>query len=480
MHSFIFKKSVFVDIIKQLYNLRKISDRVNKNLIQYCLGKKGADFYYQIFLFFSIFGRSIPDEILISFNKLTNGDSFKNLTFEEMSSKFDKIIDKYLKKGIDKSHLILSFSKGIKIDYCSSNLCNKLQFSPAKIRNQDFFIFFPLSLREPHYKAMFHFLINHNNFIFEMNRVIFDKNEHSIPCRVKSCVLPYLSKTLVIINEILLKPDDSYTFILDNNFEAVSISHFFQKNYHFTLEMLRKSETPLRYIFNIHKHSIEKAFKTQLNILKKIRKKLKNDIMEFFIKSLYQINDNSNESSIIDLKKLNKFSNSLHSKYLLSSKKTNEKFTSSIQKYLILQNLMKSLNKLSDSPLKEDCINSIIDEFLLLTKSGENVNVSSTSPKRMSAFSVGFLPNINDSIEIHLTCKFKILYDIALYYFKFKEINNPYSNNLNISNHILRKGSVLFKTTTKNVLFLTTKTRKSDISLTMSQISKIDNKDDSL
>ena len=479
VNSFIFKKSVFVDIIQQLYNLHKISDRVNKNLIQYCLGKKGADFYYQIFLFFSIFGRSIPDEILISFNKLTNGDSFKNLTFEEMSSKFDKIIDKYLKKGIHKSHLILSFSKGIKIDYCSSNLCNKLQFSPAKIRNQDFFIFFPLSLREPHYKAMFHFLINHNNFIFEMNRVIFDKNEHSIPCRVKSCVLPYLSKTLVIINEILLKPDDSYTFILDNNFEAVSISHFFQKNYHFTLEMLRKSETPLRYIFNIHKHSIEKAFKTQLNILKKIRKKLKNDIMEFFIKSLYQSNDNSNESSIIDLKKLNKFSNSLHSKYLLSSKKTNEKFTSSIQKYLILQNLMKSLNKLSDSPLKEDCINSIIDEFLLLTKSGENVNVSSTSPKRMSAFSVGFLPNINDSIEIHLTCKFKILYDIALYYFKFKEINNPYSNNLNISNHILRKGSVLFKTTTKNVLFLTTKTRKSDISLTMSQISKIDNKDDS-
>ncbi len=475
VNSFIFKKSVFVDIIQQLYNLYKISDRVQQNLIKYCLGNKGADFYYQIFLFFSIFCKNIPEEILISFNKLTNGDSFKNLTFEEMSKKFDTIINKYLKKGIENSHLILSFSKGIKIDYCSSNLCNRLNFSPAKIRNQDFFIFFPLSLREPHYKAILHFLINHNNFIFEMNRVIFDKNEHSIPCKVKSCVLPYLSKNLVIINEIFLKNDNNYSFILDHNFEAVSISHFFQKNYHFTLDMLRKSETPLRYIFNLHKHSIEKAFKTQLNIVKKIRKKLKNDILEFFTQSLYLINDNSSESSIIDTKKLNKYYENLNKKNSKITKYQNETFTSSIKKYLLLQNLIKSLNKLSDSPLKEDCINSIINEFLLLTKSGGNNN---ESPKRMSAFSAGFLPNINDSIEIHLTCKFKILYDIALYYFKFEEINNPHSNNSNIPTHILRRGSIVFKTTTTNFLFLNTNSRKSNVSLNMSQISKSSNKDE--
>ena len=475
VNSFIFKKSVFVDIIQQLYNLQKISERVEHNLIKYCLGKKGADFYYQIFLFFSIFGKNIPDEILVSFNKLTHGDSFKNLTLEEMSTKFDIIIDKYLKKGNDNPHLILSFSKGIKIDYCSSNLCNKLKFSPAKIRNQDFFIFFPSSLREPHYKAMLHYIINHNNFNFEMNRVIFDKHEHSIPCRVKSCVIPYLSKNLVIINEIYLKPDNNYTFILDNNFEAVSISHFFQQNYHFTLEMLRKSETPLRYIFNLHKHSIEKAFKTQLNIVKKIKEKLKNDIMEYFTQSLYFINDNSSESSIIDLKKLKKYHNSLNKKHSINTINKNEKFTSSIKKYLILQNLLKSLNKLSDSPLKEDSINSIINEFLLLTKTGENNNVS---PKRMSAFSAGFLTNINDSIEIHLTCKFKILYDISLYYFKFKEINNPHSNNLNISTHVLRKSTLVFKTTTKHFLFLNTRSKKSNASLSLSQMSKSTDKDE--
>ena len=125
VNSYILNKTILVNIIQHLCDLFKISTKVQKNLIQYCSGKKGADFYYQIFLFFTIFYRNIPEEILLSFNKFSEGNSFKNLTFEEMTKKFDKIIEKYLQKGIEDSHIILSFSEGVKIDYCSSNLCNK-------------------------------------------------------------------------------------------------------------------------------------------------------------------------------------------------------------------------------------------------------------------------------------------------------------------------------------------------------------------
>ena len=470
VNSYILNKTILVNIIQHLCDLFKISTKVQKNLIQYCSGKKGADFYYQIFLFFTIFYRNIPEEILLSFNKFSEGNSFKNLTFEEMTKKFDKIIEKYLQKGIDDSHIILSFSEGVKIDYCSSNLCNKLNISPSKIRNQDFHNFFPYSLREPHLKAMLHYLVNNNhfkNFFFERNRFIFDNEEHSIPCRIKTCNLPYLSKNIVIINEIYLREkDDSYTFILNNNFQGVSISNSFQNNYHFTLDMLRKSDTPLRYIFNLHKHSIQKFFKDKLDVVEKIKKKLDYNIRETFTQSLYNLNKNS-INSFFEIK--NKFKKEnlqnftiKHEDLSLLYKKETFKF--SIQKNIILENIMKSLNKLSDTPMKEIFINLIIEDIINKKENREKHNLPS---KRMSAFNFGFLPESNNSIIVNLYGKLKVLYDIPLYYFHFKE-SKSFEKNISI----FKRGSVIFKTNSSKKSLLLPISQKT----TMNQIIRFDDK----
>jgi hypothetical protein len=164
-------------IISKLTELSNISKVVKKNLIAYSNERKGTEFYYLTFLFYSIFSNRIPQEILKTFDNIgSGGESFKTMELDEMNSKFNFYVDKYIMSESAMNQLIIKFSKGIKIKYCSSNFCNQLGFIQSSLLKDDFANLFPKSLRISHTKAMLHYIMVGQNYFLKKDTYIFDSD----------------------------------------------------------------------------------------------------------------------------------------------------------------------------------------------------------------------------------------------------------------------------------------------------------------
>ena len=56
------------------------------------------------------------------------------------------------------------------------------------------------------------------------NAFLFDTNKHSISCTIVAASMPHFDKSLVIIIEIELTENNAFYFILDRNFNGISIN----------------------------------------------------------------------------------------------------------------------------------------------------------------------------------------------------------------------------------------------------------------
>ena len=101
-----------------------------------------------------------------------------------------------------------------------------------------------------------------------------------------------LISSLVIIIEIELTENNAFYFILDRNFNGISISQTIEKKFFFNLDILKKTDVELINIFNLNPHLIKKSLEKTLDLIKKIKKEIKGNNIEFFNTKLYTTNIN--------------------------------------------------------------------------------------------------------------------------------------------------------------------------------------------
>ena len=440
--SIFLKREIILDTIKNLTEMSKTSKKIKKNLIKFSNEKKGTEFYYLTFLFYSIFYEKIPEDILKTFDNISQGTlNFKGLNFEDMSLKFNKYIDKYILSESAMNQLIIKFSKGIKIKYCSSNFCNQLNFIQSQILGENFENIFPKNIRKSHTKAMLNYIMVQQNFFLQKSTYIFDSNEHSMPCHIRGATLPHFGKSLMMILQILIKKNKTWSFILDNNYNCLSISKEIEDNYFFNLNLLRKCDVELIDLFDINVKEIEKKFKKTLDIINQVKHEMEFNDVEHYSKNLFLLNNNNelNDKMFIPNKKSLEISNDINkidTKTLISESKESMEFVRS--KPLMVQNIIKALNKLTDSSEKDENIRNLID-FILHIKnnvsdiSNENNFLNNQLINNTNIYNNASMILNNDEIvqcvsnatlQILFKGNIKKIYDIPIYIFKFRDIMN--------------------------------------------------------
>ena len=444
INSIFLTREVILNVIKKLSEMSNISKTVKKNLIKYSSERKGAEFYYLTFLFFTMFSTRIPSEIVKTFDKISAGaGSFRGLSQEDMAEKFNKVIDKYILSESSMNQIIIKFSKGIKIKYCSSNFCNQLGFVQSQLLGEDFSNIFPKSLRRSHTRAMLHYIMVGQNYFLKKSTYIFDNNEHSMPCDIRGGALPHFGKSLMMICQIMIKKNKTWSFILDNNFTCLSISREIEENYSFNLNLLRKVDVEVIDIFDININMMKNRFKNTLDVIEQVKDELEYNDVEQYSKNLFNLNVNNEldlgEKTFIPNKKSLEISNSdvdISDTSILFGKKM-ETIEFVRNKPIIIQNIIKALNKLTDSVTRDEKINTLL-ELLLKIKNDVNPNenngdieiegvaIEKSATLQNAMFDNEFVENENKAKNATLQILFKgaikKLYDIPIYIFRFRDI----------------------------------------------------------
>ena len=431
-------REVILTVIKKLSNMSNISKTVKKNLIKYSNERKGAEFYYLTFLFFSMFSSRIPSEIVKTFDKISSGSgSFKGLSTEDMTAKFNKVIDKYILSESAMNQIIIKFSKGIKIKYCSSNFCNQLGFIQSQLLGEDFSNIFPKSLRRSHTRAMLHYIMVGQNYFLKKSTYIFDADEHSMPCDIRGGALPHFGKSLMMICQIMIKKNKTWSFILDNNYTCLSISREIEENYAFNLNLLRKVDVEVIDLFDINTNVMKTKFKGTLDVIEKVKDELEFNDVEQYSKNLFNLNANNEldlgEKTFIPNKKSLEISNSnidLCDTSILFGKKM-ESIEFVREKPIIIQNIIKALNKLTDSVTRDENINTLLRLLIKVRRDvnkDENNHLMNVEGIQQSAtiqnamFDDDNEKVLNATLQILFKGAIKKLYDIPIYIFRFRDI----------------------------------------------------------
>ena len=429
--SIFLKREIILETIKKLTEMSKVSKRIKKNLIKYSSEKKGTEFYYLTFLFYSMFYSKIPPEILKTFDNISSGTgSFKGLDFNDMSTKFNKFVDKYILSESAMNQLIIKFSKGIKIKYCSSNFCNQLGFVQSSILGEDFSNIFPKSLRKSHTRAMLHYLMVGQHYFMQKSTYIFDANEHSMPCEIRAGALPHFGKSLMMILQVMIKKNKTWSFILDNNFTCLSISREIEENYFFNLGLLRRCDVELIDLFDINVKEIQNKFKVTLDVIDKVKDEMEFNDIEQYSKNLFNLNANNelsdNEKPFIPNKKSLEISNSnvdiCDTRVLFGNKRESMDFVRS--KPLIIQNIIKALNKLTDSTEKDENIRNLLNFIIQIKNNVSHVETNEINDEIVLNNEDLINTTSNATLQILFKGAIKKIYDIPIYLFRFRDIMN--------------------------------------------------------
>lgn len=450
---FLNRKSI-QKVMKLLFLITKKDKEIISILLKNADKTQTADFYYLVYLYFSIFDNKIPNKIKNSFSKLDIGETFVHFSDDKIGMQLEKYLDKYLLANSCLNEVILKFSKGIKIKYFSSNLCNSLGFSSLSIVGEDFNSLLPKNLKDLHTKAMYNFIFGQQQLLFKGSIHIFDCNNNLIPCKIIASTLPCLSKSLMVICEISLKKENKMLALFDEDFNACSISKEFENKFFMNLNLLKQSDTELYEILDFQPKVVKTFFKKQLDTISKIKQHLDLNCIEQYTKNLFysKINDENDkyEKKYILTKNAlaaNKSSNKLtklHIDSFMNSTKNKHLMYFSKPKNLIVSNIIKTFNKLSDSSIKEDSFKKLNEGIYAFQKSmtfTQNQNKNNThlsifkeTKIRSSVISSKNATPMQEEIQvipkIHFKIKAKKLYDMPIYIVELKESKIKFKQNL--------------------------------------------------
>ena len=114
-----------------------------------------------------------------------------------------------------------------------------------------------------------------------------------MPCDIRGGALPHFGKSLMMICQIMIKKNKTWSFILDNNFTCLSISREIEENYAFNLNILRKVDVELTDLFDINTNIMKNKFKDTLDVIEKVKDELEFNDIEQYSKNLFHLNINN-------------------------------------------------------------------------------------------------------------------------------------------------------------------------------------------
>ena len=449
--NFLLRKNL-LKIINKLSILNKTYENIAKDLIKKKKEKNEYDFYYIIFLFYEIFSIHYPKEFVKLCEGLKlNEDIFTNIEYEDMSYKFDNLINKFILNQSHNNQMIIKFSKGIKIKYISTFLANQLNLKINNVLKDDFCNLFPKNIRIRHYKAMMHYIMVEQKIIIKKNTFIFDSNEFMIPCEIIGNLIPHYGKSLLMILNINIKEkDENYNLMINDKYSCISMSKQFEENYFLNMEILRKCDVEIFELLNFKSKKIKSCFRKSLKKIKKISDLLSNNNTEYFSNKLYYLNALNEFDSNSLFKADNDFNKFNKNIIIFKDDEENMQFT--IEKPDFIENLLKAVTKLSDSESKEYLINNLAKKLLYYQKFvTKNYNVDILLGKLYGVRNNN-LSTDEDSIKLEnkkffslqFYVKIKKLYDIPIFIFSFQDkktdnIINTEKITFNQKNSIIKK-----------------------------------------
>ena len=289
----------------------------------------------------------------------------------------------------------------------------------------------------------------------------------------------------MMICQIMIKKNKTWSFILDNNFTCLSISREIEENYAFNLNLLRKVDIELTDLFDININIMKNKFKETLDVIEKVKDELSFNDIEQYSKNLFNLNINNeldlDDNIFIPNKKSLEISNSnidlCDTSILFGKKMETIEFVRS--KPLLIQNIIKALNKLTDSVTRDDNINTLLKLLMKVKRSATNAgnNIGGESILQLDGFQKSptmeneMLYDAHDeeeeivqnaTLQILFKGVIKKLYDIPIYIFRFRDIldneegykadnqnTNNNNNNNNVSN-LVQTSTILSKKSNSN------------------------------
>jgi hypothetical protein len=280
----------------------------------------------------------------------------------------------------------------------------------------------------------------------------------------------------------MIKKNKTWSFILDNNYTCLSISREIEENYAFNLNILRKVDVELVDLFDINTMVMKNKFKDTLDVIEKVKDELEFNDVEQYSKNLFHLNINNEldlgEKSFIPNKKSLEISNSnidLCDTSILFGKKM-ETIEFVRNKPLLIQNIIKALNKLSDSVTRDENINTLLRLLMKVRRNATNAGgiriesmLNIEGMPKSATIQNEMMNNGNNNndyqeeyvanatLQILFKGAIKKLYDIPIYIFRFRDIldnEEGYKpdNQQNTENRMTENNSLMTKNSNMNNL----------------------------
>ena len=448
--------------IGKILKLLENEVEIYKDLFDYIEQLNGQklpiEFYYKCFLFAELFwGGKITEQIVPTMYSFTNDRNMysTNLNPSVYFILRQRYADLNL-QGNSTYNAIFKYTKGMRIEYYSEPLANRLGFHQSDVVKQNIDVLLPKDLGAPHNTAVLRFLISKQNRVFpKIKNFMFDKYNQIYNSTIYGASLPGLGRNLMILIVIELKElINEYYFLLNKNYELMAVSENFEKNYEMSMPLIEKFGINILDIFEINLDKLKYDFQEDIKKILNLKHNMEIMTGEYFTKRLFRQNTkaggkyNLNKFKLLDELEKEfrgdssgnnvKFIRKLKHAQLMIEKIYNHNISESvdcstvnlrINKQSVINNLVKVVNKLTEVDLHDEAYKKLTESVFKFK------NYNHIKEEDNNNMIKGHVNNNTYDSYFDIEARISVLYDTPFYAFKLTEItkSTPGIQNINDS-----------------------------------------------
>ena len=464
---------------------------------------------FKYYLFFDIFeGGKIPQEISrklyfsISNKRNVYNNNISNNIYNLLKMRYNEQYN----KNDSRFFAMYEYKKDLRTKYFSEECALRLGFKQKDLINKKIDELMPKEFCSSHQNIILNFFIGSQLKYFNIDRVFFfDKTTTVIySVATRGSLMYNLTKNLIILSESTFEFEDDYKFMLNNNFEIISITKNFEDEYLLNQKIFHKYDLKLMEILQVKPEKLRQKFEKEFKIInyQNLIRQVKTE--EYFIPQLYVQSGESNNGmfnhnnfintknqilsnvskSNNDDKNISETINDIDEKENLIKKEKIKKeiidsfinpgkisihntFSVSLNKWKFIENIFKELTKIPDNELLAE---------------NNNINNLITDAKKL----INKLLSKNELANnlIRITFKLSYYYNKAFYFVSINDEKKLYiklSKTFNFENNKVQKNqesskSIAKKLSQKNIVQKSSKIKIE--SLKLNNIKNSKNKED--
>ena len=315
---------------------------------------------FKYFLFFDIFRGKIPDEIV---NKLLSELRNKiiltnNIITNKQYQILKQLYNDQNNKINSKVYVLVEFKKDLRTKYFSENGALKLGYKQNDIINETIDILMPNEFCKSHLNAIKQLIIgNQISYSIDKQSYYFDKTSKILySANFEGSLIYNITKSFIMMLSSSFNYEYEYRFMLNNNFELLSISRNFEDEYYLNQRIFQAYNINFMDILKIKPEKLNLKFENEFKKIKyqKLIRQIKTQ--EYFIPQFYV----PTGEKIYGIMNINNYNNS--KKYILSkiidSKDKEEKFN---------ELLTKTQTKINNNNYNDDEQENLIEKDSIKT-----------------------------------------------------------------------------------------------------------------